>query len=656
MRKLLFFFLSAFFITQNLIAQEERPVDFSTQQEGDALRFIPQPPPLQQMAGAPPAYWQYFWEFGDGSFSFEEQPLHAYPDGREYEVILALTATYDHGKPPKEKPKKVRGNSSGWASNQPIPNVLPKPKDAIALQAVRNPRPEESFILILSYHNPTQHTIGGQITVNYNETAFGYELFTFREARTHYGETPAQGLSLLLPENQTIETSAYACTEEGLPFGKWESKTPIPSMAYKSKNSDFGQSEGWFFQNLAPGETRNLFMSFDASPQMLQDTNVIIHFQARLQDASGQLDETFDLALSIVSSHDPNYLAVDKRLRSYRGIRKKTFKYEVHFQNNGDGPANKIRVSVNIPEGLNPESLEVLDFYPECPICPKGQTITGSCLDTALYSNRVEFTFHNIYLPGTKQQGVSKRDSTKGFIRYALKPGKKTEKRKMKSRASIFFDNDAPIITRPANTRFKWGISPGLVLSRPFYPDTVSQWRLGFVAAPFKPYKPYLQMEIHGGIGFKAKKTEQEMDTTSFVITGQNFQTDSIYTTQKNISTSRFSMEFVPLHLRHNLGGFFALGAGVSVEWAQEVHDVTAFRSLTEICQTSSAGIFCHTDVNPGTTSEEYRTSSQYFAPSLFAEMSLGAVRLGPSVGLRAYLPLSDKRRFYLSAFGIWRF
>ncbi len=658
MRKLLFLFLPVFLcLPQNLPAQQERPVDFSVREEGNALRFIPQAPPLQQMAGAPPAYWQYFWEFGDGSFSFEEQPLHAYPDGGEYEVILALTATYDHGKPPKEKPKKVRGNNSSWASNQAVPNVLPKPKDAIALQAVRNPRPEESFLLILSYHNPTNRTIDGQITVNYNETAFGYELFTFREARTHYGETPAQGLSLLLPENGLENAYAYAYTGKELPFGKREPSNRISATAYRNNSSTFGQSEGWYFQNLAPGETRNLFMSFDASPQMLQDTNVIIHFQARLQDAGGQLDETFDLALSIVSSHDPNYLAVDKRLRSYRGISKKKFKYEVHFQNNGDGPANKIRISINLPEGLNPESLEVMEYYPECPICPKGQPITSSCLDTTLYKNRVEFTFHNIYLPGTKQEGVSKRDSTKGFVRYALKPGKKTEKRKMKSRASIFFDNDAPIITRPANTRFKWGISPAVVLSRPFYPDTITQWRLGFTAAPFKPYRPYLQMEIHGSTGLKVKKVEQQMDTTSFTISGQGFQIDSIYTTQKNISSSRFSMEFVPLHLRHNLGGFLALGAGVSVEWAQEVHDVVALRSLTEVCETGSAGgVFCFTDVQPGTSSETYRTSSQYFAPSLFAELSLGRVRIGPSAGLRAYLPLSDKRKFYLSIFGTWRF
>ncbi len=670
--KILPFSLFLLFLPCMLQGQLERSVDFSTQGNGRVLRFVPQVPPLQQMAGAPPAYWKYYWEFGDGTFSFEESPRHVYPAPGEYQALLAATAVYDHGKPPKEKPKKVRASAGAWAADFSYPHVLKRSGDAIGLQAVRNPRAEETFILIISYHNPTGRTIDGQIALRYNETAFGYDLFTFKEARTHYGETPAAGLSLLLPESFASDAQAYASAAEGLlPSGKW---SPYIVQMYLPKGSEnqygmaaemtaasakpvFGNAEGWYFQNLAPGETRNLFVSLDASPQMLQDTNVVINFQAQIQDASGQLNETADLAISIVSSHDPNYLAVDKRRRSYRRVRKEKFKYEVHFQNEGDGPANKIRISVDLPEGLNPESLEVLDFYPDCPICPKGQPPVSSCLDTALYENRVEFVFYNIYLPGTKQAGVSKRDSTRGFVRYVLKPGKKTKKQKMKSRAAIYFDNDAPVITKPASTRFKWGISPALMLSKGILPDSSNQWRLGIVAAPYKPYKPYLQFEIHGGTREAIKNSVVLMDTTTLIVAGQQFELDSIYTTAKNINTQRFSMEFVPAHLRYNLGGVLSMGTGMSIEWAQETHDVFEVRSLTEVCEIyQGVDFFCHTDVNPNTTTSEYRTSSRYFVPALFGELSLGSVRIGPSIGARVYWPLSDKRNFYVSAFGIWRF
>ena len=665
------------FLSSFLLRAQEREVDFIAQPEGDALRFIPQMPPLQQMAGAPPASWRYYWEFGDGTFSFEEQPVHAYELGGDYEVLLAATALYDHGKPPKEKPKKVKAGGSGWASSQPYPHVLKKKKDAIGLAAVRNPRPEETFIVILSYHNPTDRVMNGQIAFRYNETAFGHALFSFKEARTHYGESSAGSLSMLLPQREQASV-AYACAEgtpagEGLypsfgeqflgsgqhlPKGSEKDVFVLSSSAYAKSN--FGDAEGWYFQNLQPGETRNLFISLTPTAQMVQDTNVIIHFEAELTEQGGRFSQTTDLAVSIVSSHDPNYLAVDKRRRSYRGIRHEKFKYEVHFQNNGDGPANKIRISVNLPEGLNPESIEVLDYYPQCPICPKGQPIAGSCLDTALYENRVEFTFHNIYLPGTKQEGVSRRDSTKGFVRYVLKPGKKTEKRKMKSRAAIYFDNDAPIVTRPAKTSFKWGVSPGFVAARAFYPDTVGQWRMGFTAAPYKPYKPYFQFEMYAGVGFRQKKNEVVADTVSHIVPGQNFQEDSLFSVAKNITTERFSMEFVPLHLRYNLGGFMAVGGGVSVEWAREMHDVTAVRTLQEICYVDMAtGMYidCYgPSVPPPAETSQYSAVSSYFAPSLFGEFSLGAVRVGPSVGLRAYVPLSDKRKFYLTGFAIWRF
>ncbi len=653
------FFLSFLFlfVASSLWGQEERLVDFTTQPKGDALRFIPQPPPLSQIAGAPPASWRYYWEFGDGTFSFEDQPVHGYSVGGQYDVLLAATALYDDGKPPKEKPKKINANSSSWASNQPYPHVLKKSDDAIGLGSVRNPRPGETFFVILSYHNPTNHTLDGQLSLSYNETAFGYSLFTFKEARTHYGETPSAGLSMLLPQGFVPDASGYA----GIAIDVPQSGSGRHFYASATASGgDFGDTEAWYFQNLQPGETRNLFVSLMATQQMLQDTNVVVNFQAQIISSGGEINEVADLAIAILSSHDPNYLAVDKRRRSYRGIRHKKFEYEAHFQNTGDGPANKIRISVDLPKGLEAESIEVLDYYPECPICPKGQPFTGSCLDTALYENRVEFTFRNIYLPGLKQEGVSKRDSTMGFVRYKLKVGKKTEKRKMKSRAAIYFDNDAPVITRPAKTSFKWGISPGITVGRAFYPDTVGQWRIGFTAAPYKPYKPYLQFEMDAGIGFRQKKVQQSADTIMHVVPGQNFQVDSLYSVIDNITTDRFSMEFVPLHLRYNLGGFMAVGGGVSVEWAKEMHQVFRTRTLEEICYvdpTTGDYVDCFTpSAGPPPENSDFETSTSYFVPSLFGEWSLGAVRLGPSVGVRAYLPLSDKRKFYLTGFAIWRF
>ena len=75
--------------------------------EGDALHFRPLPPPLLQKAGARPAFWTYYWEFGDGNFSREEAPQHRYAAAGEYPAILYATPHYDDGKIPDKKGKGI---------------------------------------------------------------------------------------------------------------------------------------------------------------------------------------------------------------------------------------------------------------------------------------------------------------------------------------------------------------------------------------------------------------------------------------------------------------------------------------------------------------------------------------------------------------------
>ena len=89
--------LSVFFfvilLNPALRAQEAVParqLDFNPVPEGEGTRFSPVLPALMQKAGARPAYWEYFWEFGDGSFSFEEKPLHRYARAGDYAVLLDL--------------------------------------------------------------------------------------------------------------------------------------------------------------------------------------------------------------------------------------------------------------------------------------------------------------------------------------------------------------------------------------------------------------------------------------------------------------------------------------------------------------------------------------------------------------------------------------
>ena len=53
---------------------------------GDRVEFNPATPPLNQIAGAPTAFYNHFWEFGDGEYSKEKKPIKKYKKAGEYEV------------------------------------------------------------------------------------------------------------------------------------------------------------------------------------------------------------------------------------------------------------------------------------------------------------------------------------------------------------------------------------------------------------------------------------------------------------------------------------------------------------------------------------------------------------------------------------------
>ena len=74
---------------------------------GNSVILTPETPTLNQIAGAPKAFYTHYWEFGDGHYSTEKKPNHIYKNIGEYEVKLWATNHYDTGKPPTSRPKKI---------------------------------------------------------------------------------------------------------------------------------------------------------------------------------------------------------------------------------------------------------------------------------------------------------------------------------------------------------------------------------------------------------------------------------------------------------------------------------------------------------------------------------------------------------------------
>lgn len=646
----------------------ERIADFLINRQGAQLTFGPIVPPLQQISGAPPAYYDYYWEFGDGQFSFEEEPSHQYSLPGEYEVQLLATGKYDNGRAPRRRTRRVTADTSVVvASTEPGPTALPDEWSDIGLKAVRSARPGEELVCILSYRNDLPVAQNGRILFFFNEKRYDAAHFTFAEARTHYGEQPeppATGLSWR-PLREDWSTDYWVSTSNDIHY----QQVAIPAEdLIRDAQAKYRDVRSWHFQGMNPGEERNLFLSLDATPDMLKDTNAIITLEGIYLTEDGQSAETYTLELEIVASHDPNVMVVSDTRMGFRGVRRKDLSYKVRFQNDGEGPASRVEVTCDIPSGLNVEKVEILDYYPKCPVCPE-ETVTWSCLDTTLQEDKLIFTFRNIYLPGGRQDGVSDRDSTRGFIKYRLQTARGIKKRPMDSRASIVFDQNPPILTNRPKTRFKPGLSPGLIVARHFLDgtDQPSYNAVGVSISPFKPYRKYLQAELYAGLGRESNillipPADTISTVTDFIDPTAPFPAviDSISRFRSEQDIQTFSIELVPVSLRYNLTDFVGIGAGPILQL--DFSDITE-RSF----QATSTQVYRCPQLDPNFPRERCEPIPELSSRSnredsdqrketninvkLFADVQLGSVRRGPLVGLRGILPLAKDARAYYSVY-----
>jgi hypothetical protein len=400
---------------------------------------------------------------------------------------------------------------------------------------------------------------------------------------------------------------------------------------------------------LRPGEIRNLFVTFEATPSMLRDTSAMVHMLGVFVPTDPAVEpDSVVLTMEIVNSHDPNTLAVSDTRINYRKVNQRELDYRVRFQNNGERQAETVEVTIAVPGGLNAAGMQPLDWYPACPICPPDGTLPGGCLDTAVTDQGIVFTFRNIYLPGSKQRGVSAYDSTKGYVRYRILPEKNMPKRSFSSRASIVFDQNTPVVTRRSTTRFKPGFSPGLKIGYGFDPEAVEEGYV-FAGVSFSPYRSWRwhpQAELLTGF---YGRTELPSDTAVTVkhggFTSMGVLPDTVTQTISGGTRSTYAFE-VPVLLRKNVTGWLGIGVGASARLVWEKGENTfSERSRQEFYEPGSIIPYKVVPLGQTTSSEPF--SQTTFMPALFADVTLGRVRSGPMLGLRAGKLFDENAGFF---------
>lgn len=626
--------------------------------------------PLRQIAGAPAPFYNYFWEFGDGDFSFEQNPTHIYKDTADVNVRLFATNNYDDGKRPPTRPIKIKtGNKNRMmASLGTTPSGFFNGTGNIALKSNCMPKPGDDMVLILGYTNKPEngiHNLNGTIALLYNDKQFANNNFELAESRTYNQETPADiktKLATTFALQQNLKQSVFYAS-----INNETQKEIIPTkkIVLKDKVGEFRSAQTWHFTNLEFNQERFLFINLKTTPQMIKDTNAVVKISAVfIPDDTNIAPDYFTMDLQIVASHDPNKMVLRHSRMNYRLVGKsRELTYKVRFQNTGKGPANKVDVAVLVPKIFNQASIKITNTKPQLISCDSVYT-NQSCIAITKNTDSVHFVFNNIYLPGKQQKGVNNADSTMGFVEYKIKFNKKPKKLPIASGAAIVFDKNPPIYTNRAVGRFKMGLSPGIILGYgfPFKTDNSNYLNsknlvVGLSLAPYAPHKLYWQAELFLG-AFKENRQAttineiEKRDTTiatgttkiGYLLNGKSFLTI------QNVLT----VNAVPAQLRYNINKFLGVGAGALL--SLDIYNKTqTTRTLNLESFNNVNGVSSRTPVYIEDQNKQDNQTYTNLKTQLFTDLQVGLVRVGPSIGFR-YIYDTGTNNMRMATYITWKF
>ncbi len=612
----------------------------------NTVTFNAKTPELLQTAGAPKAFYTYFWEFGDGSYSREAQPKHTYKKAKDYDVRLWTTNMYSSGKPPVSRPKKIRIDAATDTDNSSASLTT-------ALDLVRNrePMPEEDIVVVMRYKNTKDYETNGTLHLFYNEAQFKADNFEMSDARFYHNEKDISSSEVIVA-NDIVNTDYFYASTTRQPY---QFKTIVQDsterlnlpLTLAESQAKYRASQTIAFKNMKPNEERNLFYTLKTTSEMIKDTSAIVTIRGvYVPDDNYQNHKVKDMEMEIVTSHDPNKMSSNATFLNYRLVRYKTPKFKIKFQNNGEGPATTIRLETDIPEMFDKSSIRVEDMYPKCKICPK-EVVQYSCLDTTFTDTQAIFTFKNIYLPGSEQKQVKDYDSTKGFVKYSIKFSDDFHKKKTKSRTAIIFDKNDPIITNYSTTRFLPGISIGAKTGYNSYSDLQDSksYFIGATVSPYKSYRWYWQVELLNSFhSYKGNTTvrEENIDSPTGFFGFQRTTTEQSY---DNIDWE------IPVLVRYNLNNYIGLGAGLQGTFSVSEQKTEHVKVEQYEGQQSETNLL----MNTFETENEITNSFTHFRTGLLIEATAGFARIGPTAGLRYVFNFKEDYN-YLQLYALWKF
>ena len=643
----LFILFSIFSIGQTKVKDTiTRRANIGFIQNGNAVTFKPETPPLIPIAGAPKPSYSYLWELGDGHYSKEAQPKHVYKNKGTYTTRLAVTNNYDNGKPPATRPKKVAVNDITDNNYKDIASIADQNGFAIIKNC--DPIPDQEMVVVVSYQNLENYVSSGKLYLFYNEKQFKNNNFELSDFRTYANEREVKE-NLVASADDIDDSNNFVASAEGnFNQKKYRNTTTEEDLdaSLLDANKTYHNVSILEFDDANPGETRNVFYTFKTTSEMIKDTSATVTMRGIfVPNRSYKNHKIKNLEMEIVTSHDPNKMGSNGSFMNYRLVRFKRVNFKTRFQNNGEGPARKIRLETDVPDMFDKKTFQIESMYPECPICPKGEEPTVSCLDTIIKQKQIIFTFKNIYLPGSEQKNVHEKDSTKGFVKYSMKFAEDFHKVKTKSRTAIIFDKNEPIITNYATTRFLPGISIGAKAGYNIYPDLdkSTSYFVGATISPFKSYRFYWQAEWLNALNQYNSEVKIEEEFLTNANGTRQLQRTTTTTENKNINWE------IPVLIRYNINNYIGVGAGV--QFNVNVSSEQNQNIQVDLYEGDKENFL----IDSKTTSNTIKNSFTDFKTGLLFDLTAGFARIGPSLGAR-YVINFEQNFNYIQLYGIWKF
>ncbi len=622
----------------------------------DDFEFRPKLRPLQVIPGGRSPFYTYLWDFGDGHFSTDSMPRHRYALPGNYTVQLYAVNNYDDGKRPPRPVKRQNEVSEAMASVTSPSNAEKNffsANGVFQLAKNTNALPGEDMLLIAGLRAPQGK---GHLLILTNEKIYGPGGFKQRDASSYYGEKQLNPDSVDAAK-LWASVSQITVTQSGSPhYNNRQDRKVTADEANQYFRGLFAQynTKQVYTVKSETDKSAFSFIQYDITPEMLKDTNAMVTITGIYFPEDGGDAYVHQLEVPVVASHDPNRMSLKQSRMSYRMMAKrKEMLYKVQFQNDGEGDARNIRLEIDLPANMDPSTFRLLQLSPNCPPC--SDSITRGCWEQTVKEDKtIVFNFRWISLPGTKAKDISNEDSTKGFIRFVVKPRKKLPNQAFRGRTAIYFDKNEPIITNTATGRFRKSLSPivfaahqlsiqdGDVDKEVKSMRSRQAWSLGVGLSPLAPYKKlYWQVELYGGTVQQQTDYGRVFRPGSVTIDGVDYNYDFY---ERKVSARILRLDVVPVQLRYNIGHFVSVGAGVQCKLdlplsAEENRTIYPFvngqeRKLSQTVETNKGG-----------------TGPIRFRP--FADINIGKILLGPCIGAR--YQFDGKQGQYVQVYGAWR-